>query len=645
MIIAPISRGAMPLFSGDPRKCCSIGVPMGSFPVFTVSGSQSASDILDLLGNVVGSLTPQVSTVTAPNGDTEEFTTFTGSTSYRGVVFAEIAGCFTPLIDLNCDLGWCINFGLTCDNPDLGPAGLQNSIPIDEANTIAISPEILSNNVQNGFGQSKPLFSKKRSLQTIDIFSSIGFVDQLQYLCLYDYVNIVDKEGNKVFEIEPESITVTAAGDASQCCFIANLTFATNDSWLCKSSCACSAYDGTFETDCEDNTNEPTECDLWTVECEDNDGVLTLNIGSPPAGQPTITWTYNGPGSNNGFLGSANSINTNNQPGSYTATVKFPGCDPKSATCIIMDPCATFSVEVAVAGCKIDSVENNVPAGETVMYEVCDSEGTVVSTSLPYTAPEDSDSQTYLVKWTAGPCSGLMPVFVAKDTNCEHSVSVTKDADNNLTGQIDNCPDGASVQGVWEGITTSGSNVFQQVATGFAFTPTETGSYRFTGVCDGCSISTEPILCIIEDEKLKIEICPNEFTDTLIQAINGISISVPAPNITIINNVDVCCDEDCDCGCNCTYNLQCIANDVNDASQGATLTIIPTGGCDGVTFTVTDPNGQVLGTGLSFQLNTKGIHTISISGEDCTGSSEYDFCLPDAGQVVAGPILLPVEDV
>lgn len=609
---------------------------MGSFPVFTVSGSESGGNIYDLLGNAVGSLSAQPSTVTLPNGDTEEFTTFTSSTSYKGVVYAEVAGCFTPLIDLNCDLGWCINFGLECDNPDLGPAGLQNSIPIDEANTISISPEILSNNVQNGFGQEKPLFSKKRSIQTIDIFSSIGFVEQLQYLCLYDYVNIVDKEGNKVFELDPESITVTVAGDGSQCCFIANLTFATKDSWICKNSCACSAYDGTFETDCEDNTNEPTECDLWTVECEDNDGVLSLNIGNPPAGQPTITWTYNGPGSNSGFLGSANSINTNNQPGSYTATVNFPGCPPKSATCIIIDPCATFNVQIAVAGCKIDSVENNVPAGETVMYEVCDSEGTVVSTSLPYTAPEDSPSQTYLVKWTAGPCSGLMPVFVAKDTNCEHSVSISKDADGNLTGQIDNCPDGASVQGVWEGITTNGSNVFQQVATGFAFTPTETGSYRFTGVCDGCSISTEPILCIIEPDKLQVEICNwDEFPQVI--------VNVPEPNITIINNINACCDEE-DCGC--TFNIRCVANDVNDASQGATTTIELLEGCDSATFEVIDPNGQSLGTGLTYQFTVKGIHQIIVTNGDCSETQQYDFCLPDAGELSGdSPILLPVEDV
>lgn len=632
-MLSPNVRGLLPFYHEKPCYSVAPICTDGSTPPFLLKGSIPSAIIINVETNsfVIG-MAGSVTTVTK-NGQTEQFSFFPPSSLPNGlyrILYTDSNGASFTSENIevnNCKSPWKIKAELTCDNLTLGPTGTIVELPIDVVSVIQVSPEVLSQEkLDNGFGQTKVDFYKHRDVYSMDLCFSVGLNQVFGLLKLYDKVTICNPNGAE-WEIDPNSIE-SSFGQSLIGVGSGTVNFSYADAWICKDSCDCVEIEQEFEDDCVEPGGDA--CDDWGIEITESGGVITVDTtGTVPPGASSIIWSING-----SYATTGSTINTNNVPGSYSVQVTYAGCPPKFDAYTIIDPCSQFSIQGTAAGDKIDAVANGVPDGETVQWEVCNEDGDIVSTTLPYTA---TDSGFYTIKGKTSEtcCLQQTSVFVSDD-GCDHDLTVDNDGTTltvNVTGTT------SPISYLWEQQDENGN--VTTVGTGQTLTPTETGLYWANAIVDGC-IKRIPVFFKADDDCLNV-IVKNAADFPVSTATYEPIINVAPPEVTVINNIDACCEEDCT---PCSFNLVCVAVEPGNAAAGATLTIQPTGGCDSATFEVTDPNNNSLGQGLSYLLTTKGIHTITIDNGDCSDSQTYDFCLPEAGSPNSNaPILTPVNDI
>lgn len=113
-------------------------------------------------------------------------------------------------------------------------------------------------------------------------------------------------------------------------------------------------------------------------------------------------------------------------------------------------------------------------------------------------------------------------------------------------------------------------------------------------------------------------------------------LTIDAPQVTVINNIDACCDENPIACPSLILSIACVNKELTltGAPAGATITwsgngLSGTG--NPITFASTTPSGTFTATVTD---------TISVPGETCTYTATYNYTKPNAGTPIAPPIIV-----
>jgi len=187
--------------------------------------------------------------------------------------------------------------------------------------------------------------------------------------------------------------------------------------------------------------NTGGSCTGFSATITESNGTLSVNILNPPTGTPTYKWYLNG-----GYFSGANSVSITDA-GDYRVDIKVADCKT-SAFYYISDPCSSFSIDLYTTGNEINGDLNNLPDGETPVYNVV-FEGATVGSALPFAATETG---TYYVYITTESCNASKGIYVKIETeDCSFTVDINEDG--NELGAI---TDALSPTYFWEKETKDG---------------------------------------------------------------------------------------------------------------------------------------------------------------------------------------------
>lgn len=590
------------------------------------------------------------------DGSTEYFGQIQGLTGNLtdGCYYLEISigngkVVYTDNFNIKCNVCYCIEFANDCDSEDFGhySTGFKNRIFFESFEPTGGSVTENFTPITDGFGINKFLYGSVTGSYTANAVMSDSMVQSMLFVNTFDSKKIINKEANCDWEL-----TRFNASGGGGCKFAGSL------SWDLKTrlkldGCCDSAYENAPYVDCNDDPDPPLECEGFAVTLNVNGTLLTYSItNNPDPNLPIIvSWFLNG-----SYLGTASSVEKGGY-GTYKVRVKIGNCTAEDEY-ICLDPCANFSVELVKNGLKIDGAVNGVPEGESETVVICDSDGNVVGNGFPTIVPEQG---IYTVKVTTESCEFIQLCPLVDPLECDFDFELTKD-ENGTVSPIFNPQPTGTLSYLWYAYYSGTIKSF--IGTSSSITPNQTGFYELTVTnnVNGeiCSV-TKGIMCIIDEDKLKVIIC-NDLTNPISVDVDIPPIEIPAIDVNVeippieippieippieIPPIDVnlpdCLDVNIKNECLFVKECpECTTGDVTFNCEDCILTIQLTG-YEGYTWELTDPNNNAVPFTFGEPLNLNAPPTgIGIEGTyTLTGTLQgcpqvvltYEHEIPNAGE-------------
>lgn len=240
------------------------------------------------------------------------------------------------------------------------------------------------------------------------------------------------------------------------------------------------------DVECQPEGGQGIDCTGFDVSINVSGNVLTYTLTNEPAeGTVNQTWFLDGKP-----IGSGSSV-TMSQYGVYRVQVSKGNCYSNDEHTRV-NPCSGWTVTPIVNGLSISA--NSTGQTTAVSYQVFDDNDLVVSSSLPYTAPQ---AGTYLLRATMGDCTRDFFLDVSDDA-ANHTAVITKNG-TELTGSAVGCS--GTLTHRWEIDKGNGPVILGSSAT---ITAAENGLYIYYAICDGVEAKAQQVML---DICLPVQIC------------------------------------------------------------------------------------------------------------------------------------------
>lgn len=513
--------------------------------------------------------------------------TVDGQVYYSDVFQLKNEDCFCFKIEWS----HCTYNGIACYD-----GVFSNALYFTEVTFAAPTYEKIVEGKENGNNQFVASYTRLESYTNLQVMTVCHVNNALQSMAFHDSIVLTDLKTNTEIQLQEVSVT----DPTEECYFLTTLTY--KEAELESNSCCDEEND--FEDNCITEPSNPA-CNNWDIDINVNGDILELNItGTPPNGTgPLITWSKNG-----SQLSGTNSIDTQGLPGTYCVRVVYPDCPAKTLCHEILDPCENFNVTINCVGLTIDGiVTGNV---STPIITILDSNGQTVGTSFPTTV---TDPGSYIIKVISSPCEFITTKTLAEGA-CEIDFNIVKTPNDQLTAEnVTGCDDNTIIYQWYKQI----DDLITPISNNVAITPDESANYILQISCGGCISPRKSYTCIIQEDKIKVEICNDQDNP----------IHVTGLEVNPVINVNVYCGE-CDDECNGTLTVRCIKNEDGTVDMCSEFT------SPGYSFTVCDSNGNQIGTGdkVSIPPNISETYTIKGEKEGCPNiQATYPYTAPNAG--------------
>lgn len=369
--------------------------------------------------------------------------------------------------------------------------------------------------------------------------------------------------------------------------------------------------------DCDTNSggidNNVPPCDDIEFSISEQSNSLVANVSGTPS-TFSVAWYWRASNTSPWqlIISNASSVSLG-QYGQYRAILTAAGCGQYIDSYLYQNPCAGFDVRIrrSTGNGVVAEVPTNF-TGTTYVWEFNDGTGwvTLPDTGSAIVALETGD---YRVTAINGDCEDqdVFYILISEIDACDFDVSIDV---NDTTASANTDADNPTYQWTFE-------NEVGQVTIGTGSTANlvETGIYWLTVTSGDCI-----------KRAYTFYKAPVDCTPICITNWDEMPINQNPPQVTIINNVDACCDEEDPCP-SLTLTITCVNRSL--AIQGVPLT---------GTISWVGPGGFTgNGTPVTFPASTpSGIFTATVVDGACTYTATYNYTKPNAGTPTGNPIII-----
>lgn len=318
---------------------------------------------------------------------------------------------------------------------------------------------------RNGYNVEQRIFYNIEPVYKGRVYGADYFYDTINYIKYFDNIQLTNIDTGEVWDLK----NIIADNGTEQCAYSMGITFETGT--LSRLACGTSA----FENAPYDDPDVPPalDCTGFGVTIAEAAGVLSYSIQNNPNGALAITqyWTRDGQ-----VIGTGSTVALTDF-GVYGLVVRIGTCSATD-TYDYLNACV-MTTQVTVNGTTINAATSNAPAAVT--YQLYNSAGTLVSSSLPY---DVGVSGLFTLKTTSGTCQTLNQVQVNSETgstDCSFTFDLTK---NGSTLEVSNVSE-ASYSVEWLYSAMGGS--LQSVGTGDTHAINGAGLYIARVTALGCA--------------------------------------------------------------------------------------------------------------------------------------------------------------
>jgi hypothetical protein len=357
-----------------------------------------------------------------------------------------------------------------------------------------------------------------------------------------------------------------------------------------------------------DNNIPP--CDELLFNISESSNSLISNVSGTPSTY-TVAWYWR-PSETSAWqliINNASSVSLN-QYGIYRAVLTAQQCGQYIDQYLYQNPCSNFDVRIRRSN-NYGLIAESAGA-TTFVWEFNDGTGwtALPDTTAAITATETGD---YRVTASNDDCEDQDTYYiVVSDDVCDFNVSI--DVDGTTATAVTDA-DSPTYQWTFEDETGN-----TPIGTGITVPLTETGIYWLV-VSSGLCVKSTYKFYKKPDECQKIEICNWD----------EMPINQNPTQVTVINNVDACCDDEPDPCPSLTLTITCVNRSLS--IQGVPLT---------GTISWVGPGGFIgIGTPVSFPSSTpSGVFTATVIDGVCTYTANYNYTKPNAGTPVSNPVII-----
>jgi hypothetical protein len=474
--------------------------------------------------------------------------------------------------------------------------------------------DVVKENSQDGYGD---LYLDRQKV--IPTFSFVTWVDEYNYWYFYKFIysteQIILTDNTNTFNAKDFDIN---SEEIDQGVHKLTVSF--------KSVRDILNYHGSFGLN---GCCNPLYAEVPFEECDDNNGDIDNNV--PPCDdvefsivessnslQATVTgtpftfaiawyWRPNETSAWTLLINNAMGVSLN-QYGIYRAVLNAVNCGDYVRQYLYQNPCTNYDVRIRRNNNTGLIAEVTGGAATSYAWEFNDGTGwvTLPDTTAAIVALETGN---YRITASNDDCEDQDAYYIIVSNNeCDYEVSITLSQTEAIA-----VTDALNPTYQW---TLENENGNTPIGTGLSVPLTETGIYWLIVSSDQCTKSTYKFYKKVDDCQ-KIEIC------------NWDDMPLNVPQVTVINNVDACCDDEDPCP-SLPLTITCINRvlTLSGSPSGSTITWVGPGGFTGSGNPVTFPTST-----------PSGIFTANIVDGACTYTATYNYTKPNAGTPV-NPIII-----
>lgn len=320
-----------------------------------------------------------------------------------------------------CSAKYKIEWYDDCSSKDFGnfDSGWKNILYLNDFFPTVTNIEEQIEERADGYGNNKKIYQRSEIVYTAQVKGSNFLRHAFNNIKYYDNIeltHIASSQTWTIYDLKGES----GGGNGA---YALDISYKTED--YEKLECNISAYENAPYTDPDTPSPGDLTCGAFAVTIVQTGFQLSYTLSNDPDATVVedITWTRNGR-----FLGKGSTV-TLGDFGNYGVRIQKKNCIVTDYY-NYQDVCIAMQTSVSVNNDIINASTSNAPS--SVSYEVYNPSGSLVSSSLPYTAVADG---VHTVKVASGDCEKIynVPVNITGSVDCSFTFELSKDASNTLS--------------------------------------------------------------------------------------------------------------------------------------------------------------------------------------------------------------------